>query len=169
MTIRDGSICGLYWPMVSIVRPSRGERWSATTTLQIGFFLLPTLRSRILTDMRRPRLDDRARTRSGAALADAGLAHASHQGLRVGHLALGELLHQLVHLSELLDEPVDRLNRGPRPGGDPLAAGAVDLARGGPLEGRHREDDPLDPIELALIDLPHPPHRLAHARDHAHQ
>src|SRR5215204_6080375 len=81
ITIKEGSGCGLYWPIVSIVRPSRGERWSATTTLQIGFFLLPTLRSRILTDMRRRRLDDRERTRSGAALSDAGLAHASHQGL----------------------------------------------------------------------------------------
>ena len=41
ITISDGSVCGLYWPIVSIVRPSRGERWSATTTLQIGFFLRP--------------------------------------------------------------------------------------------------------------------------------
>jgi hypothetical protein len=28
--------------MVSITRPSRGERWSATTTRQIGFFFEPT-------------------------------------------------------------------------------------------------------------------------------
>src|SRR4051794_1595260 len=109
MTISDGSVCGLYWPMVSIVRPSRGERWSATTTLQIGFFLLPTLRSRILTDMRRRRLEDRS-------------PHAAHQLLGIRHLALGHLLHQLVHLAELLDEPVDRLDRRPRAGRDPLAA-----------------------------------------------
>src|SRR4051795_7006568 len=109
ITISEGSGCGLYWPIVSIVRPSRGERWSATTTLQIGFFLLPTLRSRILTDMRRRRLEDRS-------------THAPHQLLRVGHLALGELLHQLVHLAELLDEPVDGLNRRARAGRDPLAA-----------------------------------------------
>src|SRR3954466_9598255 len=57
ITISDGAGWGLYWPIVSIVRPSRGERWSATTTLQIGFFLDPTLRSLILTDMRRRRLD----------------------------------------------------------------------------------------------------------------
>src|SRR5215475_14316402 len=112
ITISDGFGCGLYWPMVSIVRPSRGERWSATTTLQIGFFFDPTLRSLILTDMRRRRLDDRS-------------PHAPHELLRVGHLALGELLHQLVHLSELLDEPVDRLHRGPGSGRDPLAPRAV--------------------------------------------
>src|SRR5829696_9592374 len=100
----DGSVCGLYWPIVSIVRPSRGERWSATTTLQIGFFLLPTLRSLILTDMRRRRLEDDR------------LPHAPHQLLRVRHLALGELLHQLVHLTELLDQPVHGLHRGPRSG-----------------------------------------------------
>src|SRR5919108_5651186 len=75
ITIREGSGCGLYWPMVSIVRPSRGERWSATTTLQIGFFFDPTLRSLILTDMRRRRLDDAQR-----------LSHTPHQLLRVGHL-----------------------------------------------------------------------------------
>src|SRR5438874_10595045 len=88
ITISDGSGCGLYWPIVSIVRPSRGERWSATTTLQIGFFLLPTLRSRILTDMRRRRLEDHS-------------PHAPHELLGVRHLALGHLLHQLVHLTEL--------------------------------------------------------------------
>jgi len=37
-TIVEGSVCGLYWPIVSIVRPSRGERLSATTIRQIGFF-----------------------------------------------------------------------------------------------------------------------------------
>src|SRR5215470_9726206 len=108
IAIRDGSSCGLYWPIVSIVRPSRGERWSATTTLQIGFFFDPTLRSLILTDMRRRRLEDRS-------------PHAPHELLRVGHLALGQLLHQLVHLAELLDEPVDGLHGGPGAGRDPLA------------------------------------------------
>src|SRR3954469_19800107 len=156
MTISDGSVCGLYWPMVSIVRPSRGERWSATTTLQIGFFLLPTLRSRILTDMRRRRLEDRS-------------PHAAHQLLGVRHLALGELLHQLVHLAELLDEPVDRLDGGPGPGRDPLAPRPVDLSRMSPLERGHREDDRLDPVELALVHLAHPAHRLAHPGHHLHQ
>ena len=49
-TISEGSVCGLYWPIVSIVRPSRGERWSATTIRQIGFFFEPTLLSLIRTD-----------------------------------------------------------------------------------------------------------------------
>src|SRR6476469_5263605 len=48
-TIVEGSVCGLYWPIVSIVRPSRGERLSATTIRQIGFFFEPTLLSLILT------------------------------------------------------------------------------------------------------------------------
>ena len=55
ITISEGSVCGLYWPIVSIVRPSRGERWSATTMRQIGFFFEPTLLSLIRT-MRRGRL-----------------------------------------------------------------------------------------------------------------
>src|SRR5262245_56832862 len=92
ITISDGSGCGLYWPIVSIVRPSRGERWSATTTLQIGFFFDPTLRSLILTDMRRRRLQSPDAKRRSSV--DAGLAHTSHELLRVGHLALGQLLHQ---------------------------------------------------------------------------
>ncbi len=40
-SIVEGSVCGLYWPIVSIVRPSRGERLSATTIRQIGFFFGP--------------------------------------------------------------------------------------------------------------------------------
>src|SRR3954447_23151825 len=92
ITISEGSGCGLYWPIVSIVRPSRGERWSATTTLQIGFFFEPTLRSLILTDMRRGRLAAAARTRRGATNR-ADSFHAPHELLRVGHLPLGELLH----------------------------------------------------------------------------
>src|SRR5919197_5987783 len=45
--------------MVSMKRPSRGERWSATTTLQIGFFLLPTRVRRTRTDIAAPQ-DSRA-------------------------------------------------------------------------------------------------------------
>src|SRR5436309_8415722 len=49
ITISEGSVCGLYCPIVSIVRPSRGERLSATTIRQIGFFLDPTRLSLIRT------------------------------------------------------------------------------------------------------------------------
>src|SRR6201996_5617269 len=48
-TIVEGSVCGLYWPIVSIVRPSRGERLSATTMRHTGFFFEPTRLSLILT------------------------------------------------------------------------------------------------------------------------
>src|SRR6476620_8588249 len=49
MLIVEGSVCGLYWPIVSIVRPSRGERLSATTMRQIGFFEEPARLSLIRT------------------------------------------------------------------------------------------------------------------------
>ena len=48
-TIVDGLVCALYCPTVSMMRPSRGERWSATTTRQIGSFLPPTRVSRSRT------------------------------------------------------------------------------------------------------------------------
>src|SRR5215210_6683750 len=92
ITIVDGSVCGLYWPIVSIVRPSRGERWSATTTRQIGFFFEPTRLSRMRT-MRRERLEH-----AGAS------AHVAHHRRRVRHLAARQRLHHLLHLAELLDQ-----------------------------------------------------------------
>src|SRR4051794_32599526 len=97
------------------------------------------------------------------------LAHPAHQGLRIRHLPFGHLLHQLVHLAELLDQAVDGLDRGPGPGGDPLAARAVDLGGMRPLVGSHRLDDRLEAIELPLVDLAHPLHRLAHPGHHLHQ
>src|ERR1700759_5840880 len=48
-TIVEGSVCGLYWPIVSIVRPSRGERLAGTTIRHTGFFLEPTRLRLILT------------------------------------------------------------------------------------------------------------------------
>jgi hypothetical protein len=57
-SIVEGSVCGLYRPIVSIVRPSRGERLSATTIRQIGFFFEPTLLSLIRTAIGRERLQD---------------------------------------------------------------------------------------------------------------
>src|ERR1700744_6281404 len=48
-TIVEGSVCGLYWPIVSIVRPSRGGRLSAAPLRHTGFFLGPTRLSLILT------------------------------------------------------------------------------------------------------------------------
>ena len=42
IVIVDGLVWALYCPSTSMNRPSRGERWSAATTRQIGFFLPPT-------------------------------------------------------------------------------------------------------------------------------
>src|SRR5829696_3298719 len=67
------------------------------------------------------------------------------------HLALLELAHHLLHLPELLDELVDRLDAGPRPARDPAAARTVQDLRVGPLLGRHRRDDRLQPVELAVV------------------
>src|SRR5215831_10439867 len=101
-TIVEGSVCGLYWPIVSIVRPSRGERLSATTMRQIGFILDPTRLSLIRTAM------------SGGRLASPDLWARSathHRGelLLVGRLAGGDVAHQLAHLIELLDQLIDVL------------------------------------------------------------
>src|SRR5215210_1202977 len=123
--------------MVSITRPSRGERWSATTTRQIGFFLLPTRVSRTRTDMRPERLADPA----------------ARQLLQIRHLPLLELLHQLLHLAELLDQLVDGLDRGRRPARDPAPARAVDDRGVCPLLWRHRGDHRLQPVELTLVDV----------------
>src|SRR3954468_16831748 len=109
-------------------RPSRGERWSATTTPQIGVFLLPTRVSRTRT------LIDAVR------LATAG------QLTQVGHLPLRQRAHQLLHLAELLHELAHGLNRGPPAAGDPRPPGAVDDARVGALLRGHRLDDRLQAV-----------------------
>src|SRR5918911_4638678 len=110
-------------------RPSRGERWSATTTRQIGFFLLPTRVSRTRTDIGSRRLAT------------------ARQLLQRRHLALRDLLHDLAHLAELLDELRDGLDVGPRPARDPPPPRPVDDPRVGALLGRHRADDRLEPVQ----------------------
>src|SRR3982751_762159 len=136
--------------MVSMKRPSRGERWSATTTRQIGFFLLPTRVRRSRTDIGRRRLA------------------AAHELLQGGHLALLQLAHELLHLLELLDEPPDRLDRGARAAGDPPPPRAVDDPGVAALGRGHRQDDRLDAVELALVDV-ELAELLAHPRHHAQQ
>src|SRR5215475_14141051 len=91
--IVEGSVCGLYWPIVSIVRPSRGERLSATTMRQIGFFFDPTRLSLIRTAMSGGRLAS-PDLRAGCA------PHHRRQLLLVGCLAGGDVAHQLAHLVE---------------------------------------------------------------------
>src|SRR5215210_357911 len=116
-------------------RPSRGERWSETTTRQIGFFLLPTRVRRTRTDIGRERL------------ATAG------ELLQRWHLPARHLLHHLAHLAELLDELRNRLDRGPRPARDPPPPRPVDDLRVRALLRRHRADDRLEPVELLLVHV----------------
>src|SRR3954451_21759179 len=142
-TIVEGSVCGLYWPTVSMKRPSRGERWSATTTRQIGSFLAPTRVSLSRTAMRSFRASKRRRR----------LAGLPHERPQVGHLPAPDLAHQLAHLVELLHELVDLLDARARPLGDAQSARALDQLRPPALLGRHRQDDRLDAVDLALVDL----------------
>ena len=84
--------------------------------------------------------------------------------------AAGELLHQLLDLSVLLDQPVDVRRAGPGAGGDPSPARPVDDRGIASLTRRHRPDDRLDPLQIAAVDrllglLRH----AAHARDHPHE
>src|SRR3954463_2046535 len=99
-TIVDGSVCGLYRPSVSMNRPSRGDRRSATTTRHWGSFFPPTRVSRMLTAISAE--EDSERRGPASPL--------SHQLPEVGHLALLDSPHQLAHLLELLDELVDLLD-----------------------------------------------------------
>src|SRR5918999_3539042 len=114
--------------MASMKRPSRGERWSATTTRQWGFFLPPTRVSLTRTDT-------------------TGRLAAARQLLQRGHLALRDLAHQLLHLGELLDQLSHGLHVGARAAGDAPPPRAVDDPRVGPLGGGHRLDDRLEPVE----------------------
>src|SRR3954464_3551624 len=142
-TIVEGSVCGLYWPTVSMKRPSRGERWSATTTRQMGSFLPPTRVSLSRTAMRSFRASKRRRR----------LAGLPHERPEVRHLAAPDLAHQLAHLVELLDELVDLLDARPRALRDAKPARALDELGPPALLRRHRQDDRLDAVDLPLVDL----------------
>src|SRR3954449_7340946 len=142
-TIVEGCVCGLYWPTVSMKRPSRGERWSATTTRQIGSFLPPTRVSLSRTAMRSFRASKRRRR----------LAGLPHERPEVRHLAAPDLAHQLAHLVELLHELVDLLDARARALGDAKTPRALDELRPPALLRRHRQDDRLDAVDLALVDL----------------
>src|ERR671925_1193441 len=117
-TIVDGSVCALYRPTVSMNRPSRGERRSATTTRHTGSFFPPTRVSRMLTAIS-------ARQDSGSAL--------PHELAEIGHPARLQAAHHLAHLAELLDELVDLLHRGAAPARDPQPPRALDRVRMAPL------------------------------------
>src|SRR4051794_40382186 len=140
--IVDGSVWALYWPTISMIRPSRGDRWSAATMRQIGSFLPPTRVSL-------------SRTATGflSKICPLRLSGLPHERPEAGHLAPAQLLHDLAHLAELLDELVDRLDVRAGPAGDAQAARSLDELGPAALLRRHRQDDRLDAVELALVDL----------------
>src|SRR6266571_4014765 len=114
--------------MVSITRPSRGERWSATTTRQIGFFLPPTRVSLSLTA--KLQFTSRIAVRCARiAVRCAGTLAPARQLLHGRHLALRQLAHHLLHLAELLDQLVDGLHVGARAACDAPPARAVEDRR----------------------------------------
>src|SRR3954452_12006327 len=64
----------------------------------------------------------------------------------------GQLLHDALHLAELLHQAVDLWQGGPGAGGDPARARAVEDPGVAPLARGHRPDDGLSPAELAAVD-----------------
>ena len=78
-----------------------------------------------------------------------------------------ELLHELPRLCELLEQPVDVLDRAAAAARDALAAAAVDHGGIAPLLRRHRVDDRdrAAHLLLAAVDVD-ALQRPAHARDH---
>src|SRR5829696_5002113 len=151
-------------------RPSRGERWSETTTRQIGFFLLPTRVRRTRTAIERERLAEAA----GFARRPAMLLSSAGQLLQRWHLPACDLLHDFLHLPELLHELRDSLDGGAGAAGDPAPARAVDDLRVGALLRSHRADDGLEAVELLLVHVQvaelaaHPRHHLEQRAERAH-
>src|SRR4051794_15031847 len=153
-TIVDGSVCGLYRPSVSMNRPSRGERRSATTTRHWGSFFPPTRVSRMLTAIS-------ARQDSGLSLA--------HDLAEIRHLSPLDPPHHLAHLVELLDELVDLLDRRARALGDAQAPRALDQLGVAALIWGHREHDRLDAVEFLLVHVHLRELMAREARDHPEQ
>src|SRR5204863_9323744 len=123
-----------------MARPSRGERWSATTTRQIGFFFPPTRVSltRTAKSQFTSRVMDAAPRRRHSSLGAAPtLAAAGHLRQR-RHLALLELADHLLHLAELLHQLVHRLHVRARSESDPAPPRAVQDRRVAPFLWRHR-------------------------------
>src|SRR6184192_3690271 len=114
-------------------RPSRGARESATTTRYRGRLVVPVRLSRIDTATSSPPQCGKSR-----------------QVLHVGKLPLHalELLHHLLELRVLLQEPVDVLDARAAAPRDPLAPAAVDDLRVAPLARRHRRDDGVEAAEV---------------------
>src|SRR5689334_8831419 len=136
--------------MISMNRPSRAARESATTTRYAGFFVVPVRLSRMctatghLTSLLVATRRSSRQEGEGAALA-LELAEPPFHVL--------EPLHHLLDLRVLLEEPIHVGDLGAAAARDAQAAAAVDDRGGQPLPGRHRGDDRLELLELALLAL----------------
>src|SRR2546426_11722627 len=62
-----------------------------------------------------------------------------------------ELLHHLLELRELLEQPIHVLHARAAAARDALAAGAIDDLGVAPLARRHGADDGLEPVEVRLL------------------
>src|SRR5206468_7208258 len=123
----------------------------------MGFFLLPWRARRILTAIESP--------------LPRGSAGQAWQPLHPGrHRARANLLQELLRLRELLHEPIHFGHRRSAARGDALAAAGVQDADVATFRPRHRVDDRLDALELALgAREVRPPEQLLHTGDHAEQ
>src|SRR5262245_1141657 len=122
--------------MISMNRPSRGERESATTTRYAGRRDEPARLSRIDTDTSSPP----RKRKPGQAL------HAAQASLHPL-----ELLHHLPGLRVLLQEPVHVLHAGAAAARDPLAAAAVDDVRMASLARCHGRDDGVEAPDVCRL------------------
>src|SRR5688572_22392618 len=116
--------------------PSRGARESVTTTRYRGRLLEPSRRSRIDTATSSP--PESWKTRK--ILHPAQLAFHAF-----------ELLHHLLELRVLLEEPVDVLHGRAAAARDALAPRSVDDVRMPALARRHRGDDGVEAVEVGLL------------------
>src|SRR2546425_4932933 len=114
--------------MISMNRPSRGDRESVTTTRYAGRRLDPIRLSRIETTCLPP-CHGKSRERSFAF----------------------ELLHHLSKLRVLLQQPVHVLHARAAAARDPLAARSIDHVGMRSLSGRHRRDDRVEAPEIGLF------------------
>src|SRR5262245_51990836 len=141
--------------MISMNRPSRGDRESATTTRYAGRLDEPALLSRIDTDTSSPPGEGKP-------------WHALHAAQPSLHPL--ELLHHLPELRILLQEPVHVLHAGAAAPRDALAAATVDDVRMAPLPRRHGRDDGVEAPDVRgfLVELLRGGalHELAETGDH---
>src|SRR6266850_6627432 len=138
--------------MISMKRPSRGARESATTTRYRGRLLVPSRLSRMVTDTSSPPQRGEARQLHLAELA----FHAF------------ELLHHLPELRVLLEQPVHVLHAGAAAARDALPSAAVDHLGIAPLARRHRRDDRVEARDVGLLALQLGRRALEHLAERQH-